>query len=229
MRIELCTHARQARPRMLRLECQARAPEPVGMLPHPRPERMSESSGPSVQLGAADQHRPHWTLKRRVPCHGVQRALQLHDMRACALAEAQRQVRQLVAQFLRRGEGIGGGARGGWRAPVRDGVRDGDVYLVANPHDDRNRAVGDRLGHGPLVERPEILLRSAAAHQQHHISVTARASGGRCRNRIAYLARRSLALHARVDEGHPRAGCARGQRMRHISLRRAAPARDHDD
>ena len=62
-----------------------------------------------------------------------------------------------------------GGRRWRWRAEVRDEVRDRDVDLVSDRGNHRHRGRRDRPRQDLLVERPEILDRSAAASDDHHV------------------------------------------------------------
>ena len=55
------------------------------------------------------------------------------------------------------------------RAHVRHEIADGEINLVPDGRDDRNRRFKNRPRHGFFVERPQILQRTAAARDQNQI------------------------------------------------------------
>ena len=79
---------------------------------------------------------------------------------------------------LQAGEAVGhdqlGGRRGRRRARIGDEVGDGEVHLVADAADDRQRAGMDRARQLLVVEGPQVLERAAAARQDEHVAFGAR-------------------------------------------------------
>ena len=64
------------------------------------------------------------------------------------------------------------GRRGGrGRSHIGYKIGDGEVDLVADGRNHRNRRLEDRPGHHLLIERPEILHGAAAASHDDHVNV----------------------------------------------------------
>ncbi len=119
-----------------------------------------------------------------------------------------------------RDRDLGGGGGGGGPV-VRDVVHQGDVGLVANPGDDRHRAVCDRPGERLVEERGEVLEAPAAPDEQDHRAAVAlepaqrpneQCGGGRPLNRGGG--------EHEVDPGVP-ANCG----PEHVAQRGAVPRR----
>ena len=136
---------------------------------------------------------------------------------------------ELILQLVGRREVVRRGPGWRWRAAVGDGVCDGHVDLVAHSDNDGNRARHDRLGNGPLVEAPQILLGSASAHEEDYIRLALRACRRCSLKRGAHLPHGHLTLHAGVDVGDARSRCASGEGVPDIGLGGAPAACDHDD
>ncbi len=97
---------------------------------------------------------------------------------------------------------------------------------MADAADDRPRQGVDRAHDALVVERPQILQRTAAAADEHRVDLVAPLHlgqrGDQCRRRIR-------ALHqARVDD-HLHMRGAPGERGHHVVQRRAGGGRDHAD
>ena len=77
---------------------------------------------------------------------------------------------------------------------VGDEIGDGEIHLVADAGDDGQAEPGDRARKPLVIECPEILERSAAAHQEQHVDL-----GSPVREREHG---RDLAGRARALDGH---------------------------
>ena len=116
-----------------------------------------------------------------------------------------------------------GGSRWRWRAEVRDEVGDRDVDLVSDRGNDRHRGRRDRPRQDLLVERPEILDRSAAASDDHHVD--ARDARDRLERTGDVLAR-AVALHAHRPHDQVRIGMPAAQDLDDVLERRAVERGD---
>ena len=113
------------------------------------------------------------------------------------------------------------------RAEIGDEIGDGDVGLVPDGRDHRDRAGGNRPRHDLLVERPEILERTAAAPDDHHVDVDrcARPAGAPARSPPAG----AFALHARRRDDQVRVRIAPAQDADDVAQRRAVDRGDDAD
>ena len=76
----------------------------------------------------------------------------------------------LLDAVLRGGDEFGGGGRRGG-AQVGDEVRDGEVGLVADGGDDRQRGGGNGAGERLVVESGEVFQRASAARDEDEIDL----------------------------------------------------------
>ena len=113
------------------------------------------------------------------------------------------------------------------RAQVGDEVGDRDVGLVADGRDHRHRAAGDRARHDLLVERPEILDRSAAAPDDD--DVDARRPCAIAREPAGDVERGAFALHARRANHEVRVRVAAAQHVDDVAHGRAVERGDDAD
>ncbi len=125
----------------------------------------------------------------------------------------------------RRGRQFGRRCRRG-RADVGGEIADGEVGFVAHARYHRHGAVGHRVGHRFLVERPQVFDAAAApAHDQHVALGPARSGGYGVRDPVAG----TLALHRRGVDHHPYMGCAPPQRGEYVAQGRRLRAGDDAD
>ena len=62
------------------------------------------------------------------------------------------------------------------RPLVGNEIGDREIGFVADAADDRDRAGGDRARHAFVVERPQVFERAAAAREDQHVTLRARAA-----------------------------------------------------
>jgi len=123
-----------------------------------------------------------------------------------------------------RGERRRGGRRR--RSLVGGEVGDGEVGLVTHAADHRNRRGRHRARDRLVVERPEILDRTATANQQQHLAL---APPRGSRQRRDDRCRRVDPLHRRRVDDDRHAGRAPPQRGQHVAQRRRRGRGHHAD
>ena len=116
--------------------------------------------------------------------------------------------------------------RGSRRAHVGGEIANREVGLVADARHDGNAGLEDRARHALFIEGPEILDRSAAARDDQHVDLAARACRADCARQIR---RRSFALNHRGVEDHADAGPPMPQRGQNVGERRGARRGDDPD
>ena len=122
-----------------------------------------------------------------------------------------------------------GGRRRRRRAPVGGKIDQRDVGLVADRGNQRDHAGGRRAHHDLLVERPQVLERTAAARDDDQIRARQRPAFRQrveAFDRVGDFAGRGLALHAHRPDQHA-ARKAVGQPMQNVADDRAGRRR-HD-
>ena len=124
----------------------------------------------------------------------------------------------LRADFALRPDHDLGGRGRRRRAQVGYEVADGEVGLVADRGDRRDRAGGNGAGHRLLVEGPQIFERSSAAADQHdvmHLPARQVADGdGDLARRVAALYAYRVNLHMSPSKRRPRTLARREWRRR---------------
>src|SRR6266545_238612 len=155
--------------------------------------------------------------------HRVASSLQLRSRRG---AEPAGKPVDAAAEFVFRGKDHLGRRRGCRRAKVRDEVRDRHVRFVSDRRHHGNRTGHDRASDALLIERPEILDRSAATSDDHdvysgnfddHPQRGRDVSGG------------IFSLHARGTNQNARIRRAPLQYLENVAQRRAVKRRDDAD
>jgi hypothetical protein len=151
--------------------------------------------------------------------------------RAYRSAQAAREVVAHRGELLRKIRDIGRqehdrlcGRRG---PPIGDKLDDGRVRLVADRSDNRHRAAGeDGVRHDLLVEGPEILDRTAAAGDENRVDAKPLGLGVERPYGPRDLFRRSVPLHAHIDEENANGLRPMGRRAETVVDRSAGRARD---
>jgi len=97
---------------------------------------------------------------------------------------------------------------------------------MADAHHHRNARGADRARHGFLVELPEVLDRAAAAHEQQHVALRARACA---RERRGDALGGAFTLHRGGIHDHLDRRVASRERRQHVAQRRRGKGRHHAD
>ena len=133
---------------------------------------------------------------------------------------------QLGEQDRRIGRDALGRRRRRRRPQIGDEVGDGDVDLVSDGGDDRDRTRRDRAGHGFLVEGPQVLHGAPSPADDDDIR---QPGGGQTLERPCDLDGRPLALDPRTGEDDATPWSTAGENRRDVAERRTGRRGDDAD